>query len=397
MFISRHFVSLLCIILMMMSAGCRKASTNDPDIATDLPEEQKQFCQIMGSGNLSDAIGSLGPSGTFSAWRGQGSIHLRADGKTLGITFSPACPDSNSPLTLEDATGVPADSSLGHTLQSSDYSHGMMISGKLSRPTASGGSGSSLVAQLQLISPVRLSQASQTAQRGAPSSAYASISSRPSPRPRVVPASAPISATAHSSGKGVPDQQSQLCNLFAEFDRYQPPYQDPNPIKQATAPPLREPDWNAKMHAIMGDSGVFTDWKGEADFSVNQSYKPARINLSVSIPSVSRPCATLMTDQGNGWGWGSGPHINTNTAPIVGSEISNVLSTMNQQHQPVTVSGAMFYWKGMYLPSFYSQKDLYEQIWGTVRYDSEPSGIVRYVVIHGGRSFVVRIDKIVKR
>jgi hypothetical protein len=396
MFIPRHFVSLLCIILMMMSAGCRKASTNDPDIATDLPDEQKQFCQIMSKSSLNDAIASLGRSGTFTAWRGQGSIHLRSDGKTLGITFSPTCPDSNASVTLEDVTGVPSSSSLGHTLQGSDYSHGMIISGKLSRPSASGGGASSLVAQLQLISPVRFSQPSQTAQRGGSSSAHASTTSRPSPRSRL-PATVPISAVAHSSGKGVPDQQSQLCNLFAEFDRYKPPYQDPNPIKQATAPPLREPDWNAKMHAIMGDSGVFTDWKGEADFSVNQSYKPARINLSVSVPSFGRPCAILMTDQGNGWGWGSGSHINTNTAPIVGSDISNVLSTMNQQHQPVTVSGAMFYWKGMYLPSSYGQKDLYEQIWGVVRYDSEPSGIVRYVVIPGGRRFVVRIDKIAKQ
>jgi hypothetical protein len=253
MFIPRYLDSLRFLVLMMLLAGCRKAESLD--VLNDLPPEQKQFCQIVSKGNLSDAIGSLGSSGRFTAWYGQGSVHLRDDGKILGIIFSPTCPDSNSPIALEDETGVPAEGSLGYTLQASDFSHGMMISGKFN-PSSSHNGDEPLTAQLRLISPGHFSQHSLTALREAPASANSPATSQPS-RVSVVPAAFRKS----SSTNAMPEQETQLCRLFDEFNHWQPPAGSSNPIKAANAPPIKEPDWKGKMHAIMGDSGAFTNWK----------------------------------------------------------------------------------------------------------------------------------------
>jgi hypothetical protein len=178
-----------------------------------------------------------------------------------------------------------------------------------------------------------------------------------------------------------PAQQMALCKLFDEFNTWQPPPGETNPIKAAAAPRVKEPDWNTKMHDIMGE-GAFVDWKGVLhSFAVVPNKE---ISITVDLPS----CGSFSTTSG-----GSNHHYGfklQSTQPKLGSEISNALSTM-QFGDNVTISGKMFYWKKFYVPLHYGGDDFNNDLW-----PAEYHPDIGKRITFGGHFFVVRFDKISK-
>jgi hypothetical protein len=243
------------LLLILAFAAFRKSST-EPDILTDLPEEQKQFCQIIGTSganNLGKAIASFGPAGKFSAWHGQGSVHSQ-NGKIIAVTFIPACPDSAVSIPLEDASGITTDSAFGRALQASDFSKGMIVSGRL----VANGNRSPLVAQF--VSPARFGQ--HTANTGWFASLFQQSIS-------------PVSGAIKAPAGGAPIQQRNFCQLLlnekVEIRRLEKQKDDQhNPFLAGEIAGKQEKLFNKlfdDLYSVVGSSGTFTNWKGKLFFS----------------------------------------------------------------------------------------------------------------------------------
>lgn len=175
----------------------------------------------------------------------------------------------------------------------------------------------------------------------------------------------------------MPVQEVQLCQLFDEFDHWQPPRQDSNPIKQATAPPIKEPDWQKRMNEIMGD-GSFTDWKAKLHYL-------GVVNGEVDV-IIDIPCAQFVAVPA-----GRNPYRGftvRSTRPKVGSDLSNVLSAMTPQDL-VTISGTLLLWKGLYLPADCLESNLEWELWPAVYHPD-----IGKRIVSGGHSFAVHFYKI---
>lgn len=159
---------------------------------------------------------------------------------------------------------------------------------------------------------------------------------------KVLPRENEAPAPPVAASPELPAQEVQLCNLIKEHDHWTPPPRDPNPIRAANTPPVQEPDWNAKLHALMGD-GTFTDWKGTINFYVHH---PPAVEVSFILPCASN--GGLVTDV-NTFTFGT-EQIRVDTNLKLGSPLANVLSTMNHNGGSVMVSGVMLDWHGIYLP-----------------------------------------------
>jgi hypothetical protein len=189
-----------------------------------------------------------------------------------------------------------------------------------------------------------------------------------------------ISAGTADAG---PSRQEQLCKLFDEFNRWQPPPGESNPIKAASAPPYKEPDWNTKMHDIMGD-GAFVNWKGK--LHVFNVVANREISILVDLPCPAVTSFITVPDVRN-----THYHFKIrSTQPKLGSEISNALSTM-QPGDTVTISGTLLYWNGFYVPAEYETDDMRNALW-----PSEYHPDIGKRIAFGGHHFVVRFDKIFK-
>jgi len=145
-----------------------------------------------------------------------------------------------------------------------------------------------------------------------------------------------------SSGNGLTDQQVQLCKLNDDFVHWEPPPPETNAIKRATAGPVREPDWNGRLQSILGD-GTFTNWKVMLYSLMVNDHREISINVHYVCRLPGREVwISLFTTSVDRIPW---PHQRSAIPPSdpkVGSDISNLLSTM-KQGDSATVSGKIFY------------------------------------------------------
>jgi hypothetical protein len=329
---STRLISLLFSLTLGLALfGCQKsdAAANQPEVFKNLPEQQKQFCLIRekiwktGGSVSAEVKALLGPSGNFVGWRGVGSFRLQDYSNLLAVTFTPVCPTSDSVLYFEtgkvgaEDTSVPIGNGFAKTLQTSDFSQGMIATGKLLRATDN-----SLIARFEMISPAHFFPSSNNVRSNAA-------------------VQSPAPSTNAASGSGLTDQQVQLCKLNHDFLNWQPPPQETNTIKMATAGPIREPDWNGKLQTILGD-GTFTDWRAVIYSTLVNQYREVGVNVHFTCPEANGHEITLTTTSVDRIPW---PHFRSavpSSDVKIGSDISNLLSTMNQGDS-VTVSGKIFY------------------------------------------------------
>ena len=258
-----NWISLLLVLILGLTlTGCQKsaASADQPDIFQNLPEQQRQFCQIAtraqatGGSASADVRALLGSSGAFVAWQGQGSIHPASDGKSLAIVFTPACPDATVTLSFEtggignDDTSVPVGTRYANALQASDFSQGMIATGKLVRATDN-----SLITKFSMLSPARF---------------------------------APMTSSAASTAGALSglEQQARFCKLLQEEPIARQRLED-----AASAAiqrnPLNAPDVESQkkaliskmfndLRALVGPSGTFTGWRGRFSASDMLEHPP---------------------------------------------------------------------------------------------------------------------------
>lgn len=155
------------------------------------------------------------------------------------------------------------------------------------------------------------------------------------------PGSHPAS-TPKSSAAGLTDQQLALCKLNDDYLSWQAPPPETNPIKIATAPPVKEPDWNGRLQAILGD-GTFTDWKVVLYSMIPNEYREVWVNVHYTCPAgkVGILQIDLSTSSPDRSPW---PHPQSKfpaTSPKLGSDFSNLLSN-SKQGDTLTVSGTIF-------------------------------------------------------
>lgn len=325
----------LFLLMFLTAAGCQKsaASANQPDIFKNLPEQQRQFCQIVtkaqatGDAASADVRTLLGSSGAFVAWQGQGSIHPASDGKSLAIVFTPACPDATATLSFEtgsignDDTSVPVGTRYANALQVSDFSQGMIATGKLLPSSYE----NLFVVRFQMLSPARF---------------------------------APMTSSSASTAGALSglEQQARFCKLLQDEPIARQRLED-----AASAAiqrnPLNAPDVESQkkalisrmfndLRALVGPSGTFTGWRGRFSASdmlehppfVQYSTKQDKIVFVLSFmpdcfgtDAYGRPIdiLTLSTYRG--------PLEDTNVLP--GSPLGQSLRQMDLSKPKYTVSG----------------------------------------------------------
>jgi hypothetical protein len=328
---------LLATLIISAADGCR--SDNVPDILSNLPEPQMQFCQVLGQGNgkpnLDAAIASLGPSAKFVAWHGQGSVHPRNDGKTLAITFTPACPAPATAVTLEDDGTLSANDALGNAVQSSDFSRGMIVSGMF-KPNAGG----MPTMQFQMLSAVKFSQ--------------------PGRDGSTVMASSSDALTGE-------DQQKRFCQILKNQSSERQRIEDAA-ATAASRNPLNAPNVDDQkqalivktfndLYALVGPSGNFTGWRGKLTTQINYSddRPPKQTFVVLFVPDCFDEATvrhlgdifTLYTHRG--------PLEDTNVSP--NSALGQAMRQMDLSKPKYTVSG-QFVWAppppkggGMWVPA----------------------------------------------
>lgn len=365
MFTVRRAARCFVFVLTIAAAGCR--NSKPPDILANLPEPQKQFCQILaknGKSNLDSAIASLGPSAQFAAWHGQGSVRPRGDGKTIAVSFTPACPDASASVTLEDDGSISATDALGSSLQGSDFSQGMMVSGRFIKP-ASGGA----VAQFQLLSPVAFSHSDQPAHAESPS----------------VMASILDSVTGQN-------QQTRFCKIILN-EPIEKKRIETEQAEAAQRNPLNPSDFEARkkavypkmfedLYALVGPSGTFTNWRGQLTARIDNSHgRPSKRVFVVSfVPDCpdanpnSTPVLTLSTAEVHG----AATHIDPDST--LGQSMRDLDFSSNRKF---TVSGQFIWAPQPPRGSVWQDLDTRYRFYPTIGYFNE-----------GYYDFVVRITSI---
>jgi len=179
--------------------------------------------------------------------------------------------------------------------------------------------------------------------------------------------------------KGLTDQQAQLCKLNDDYLNWQAPPPQKNPIKLATAPAVREPDWNGRLKNILGD-GTFTNWNVVIYSMMVNEYKEVSINMQFRCPKGvvrNEIWVNLNTNPFDHIAW---PHERSRfppTDPKLGSTITNFLSA-SKQGDSIFASGKILYgppYAGLPFPTIYS-----------------PNGRQSL----GARNLVVRFDRMAK-
>ncbi len=278
MFAARRPVRCFLFVLTLILAGCQKSavSANEPELLKDLPEQQKQFCQINarakanGGSASADLNALLGASGNFVAWRGQGNIRPVGDGKTLAITFTPACPDPASSLSFEtgrvdaDDTSVPVGTRYANALQASDFSQGMIATGKLLRSS----NGSSLIVRFSMLSPARFAPMTSSA------------------------------ASAEGALSGA-EQQSRFCQILKNEPIARQKLESAavqttlrNPLNGTNVDAQKQALFSKMfddLYALVGPSGTFTGWRGKF-VRLAVDYSPNKPNKQIFVISFIPDC-----------------------------------------------------------------------------------------------------------